>query len=25
MIFGFFLIIYWKKKADKHRNNYWEQ
>lgn len=26
MIFGFFLIIYWKKKADKHRNNnYWQQ
>lgn len=22
MIFGFFLIIYWKKKADKHHNNY---
>jgi len=26
MIFGFFLIIYWKKQADKHRNNnYWQQ
>ena len=26
MIFGFFLIIYWKRKADKHRNNnYWQQ
>jgi membrane associated rhomboid family serine protease len=25
MLFGFFLIIYWKKKADRHRNkNYWE-
>ncbi len=25
MIFGFLLIIYWKKKADKHRNNnYWQ-
>jgi membrane associated rhomboid family serine protease len=23
MIFGFFLIIYWKKKADKHRSNNW--
>lgn len=22
MIFGFFLIIYWKKKSDRHRNNY---
>jgi len=22
MIFGFFLIIYWKKKADKHHNSY---
>jgi len=22
MIFGFFLIIYWKKKSDKHRNTY---
>jgi membrane associated rhomboid family serine protease len=22
MIFGFFLIIYWKKKAAKHGNNY---
>lgn len=26
MIFGFLLIIYWKRKADKHRNtNYWQQ
>lgn len=24
MIFGFFLIIYWKRKADKHRTNYWQ-
>jgi membrane associated rhomboid family serine protease len=25
MIFGFFLIIYWKHKADKQRKkNYWE-
>lgn len=22
MIFGFFLIIYWKKKSNNHRNNY---
>ena len=25
MIFGFLLLLYWKKKANKHRNNYWEQ
>jgi membrane associated rhomboid family serine protease len=24
MIFGFFLIIYWKKKSEKHRDNYWQ-
>lgn len=25
MLFGFFMIIYWKHKADKHRkNNYWQ-
>lgn len=24
MIFGFFLIIYWKKKSEHHRNNYWQ-
>jgi len=24
MIFGFFLILYWKKKADKHRFNNWQ-
>jgi membrane associated rhomboid family serine protease len=22
MIFGFFLILYWKKKADRHQNHY---
>ena len=24
MIFGFFLILYWKKKADRHHHNYYQ-
>jgi membrane associated rhomboid family serine protease len=24
MIFGFFLIIYWKKKENRHRTNHWQ-
>ena len=24
MIFGFFLILYWKKKENRHRTDYWQ-
>jgi membrane associated rhomboid family serine protease len=24
MIFGFFLIMYWKKKENRHRTNHWQ-